>query len=225
MLQRIQSYNTYKLSKLHSQLFLRSSCATWLPSELKSLSQQLGVSVLLCHPPHCIPSGASCFSSSCISRAYRANTSPWWDSITPLMSPPSSAESEAAAKAGASFIPALSQICLQGGSKGGTGPSLPSGAHHLGMGAVSVAWCWAEQGSFYIHAAQLWLSLWPQHAQAELLDAQPALSTGSASTIPPACLCLCLYSLILKLSMPWHILSVSSWFSHEKNELSWYELL
>lgn len=41
VLQRIQSYNTYKLSQLHSQLFLRSSSAMWLPSELKSLSQQL----------------------------------------------------------------------------------------------------------------------------------------------------------------------------------------
>lgn len=43
------------------------------------------------------------------------------------MSPPSSVECEAAAKAEASFVPALSQICLQDRSKGGTGPSLPSG--------------------------------------------------------------------------------------------------
>lgn len=180
------------------------------------------ISVLLCHPHHCIPSAASFFFSSCISRVYRANTSPRWDSITPLMSPPSLAESEAAGKAEASFIPALSQICLQGKSKGGTGLLYLLLLYHIGKGVLSVAWCWAEQGSFYIHAGCTCSGWAFDHSTLRLSCRMPNqlwVQPNLAPSLWPACRCV-FYSLILKLSRPWHILSASSWFSHEKNEPS-----
>lgn len=43
------------------------------------------------------------FLQKCISWVYRTNTSPWWDSITPLMSPPSLAESEASRQGWSQF--------------------------------------------------------------------------------------------------------------------------
>lgn len=179
------------------------------------------VSVLLCHPHHCIPSAASCFSRSASPESTGPTHLPgeipsllWCHHLHQQNLKP-------AGKAEASFIPALSQVCLQGRLKGGTGLLYLPWPYQVGKDVVSVTWCWAEQGS-YIHAActcsgwasehsMLQLSCWMPNqlwAQAEL-----------ASSLQPACGCV-FYSLTLKHSMPWQILSASSWFSHEKNEPS-----